>query len=364
MKKIIVTAAALALLAPAVASAQDGGALLTWQASKAPAVGPITSFTITATPTPSGTTITRTVNPTTTVNPPGSGGGGGNTVCNSASPMFCSYVITGLTNGVTYNIVITPNDANGPGTASPAKSVKPLAYAPFSSPTNCVKRLYSDLEGITNPTSGQLSPYVNAINNSKWSCATVAGVMWQSGAFLDQFPIARLYQAYFMRIPDFEGLDYWIGMHRNHGIKTSFMSDFFVQSKEFHDTYGGLSNSGYVSLIYRNVLQRPEDPTGFNYWLEKLDSRRINKGQLMLLFSEALEYKNMQMPTIKAELLVLEFLRRSPTQAEVDQYSALMPNTYYPYTDPAKKEAKTYDGSVQNQIVAMMATLEYKSRAN
>jgi hypothetical protein len=346
-------------VASVTASAQDGGALLTWQASKAPAVpGGITSFTITAT-TSGQPTKTWTVHPTDTVNPPGTGGGGGNTVCNTASPLFCAYAITGLTNGVTYSIVITPNDANGPGTPSPAKSVKPLAYAPFTSPTNCVKRLYSDLEGITNPTAAQLNPYVNAINTQSWTCATVAGAMWQSGKFLDQFPIARLYQAYFLRIPDFGGLDYWIGLHRTKGYKTSFMSDFFVQSQEFKDTYGTLSNGDYVALVYENVLNRDGktyDPDGYNYWLGLLNKKRINRGQLMLLFSESAEYVKVQMPTMKAELLVLEFLRRTPTQAEVNYYKALM--------TPVIDNPQPYDTKVQNQIKAIMATPEYQSRAN
>jgi hypothetical protein len=236
--------------------------------------------------------------------------------------------------------------------------VKPGGFAPFTSATNCVKRLWSDLEGVNTPTSGQVSVYVNYINAGH-TCADVAGLMWQSGAFLDQFPIARLYQAYFLRIPDYGGLTYWIGLHRTRGYKTSFMSDFFVQSQEFKDTYGSLSNADYVALVYENVLNRDGrtyDPKGYNYWLDKLNKKTINRGQLMLLFSESAEYVKVQMPTMKAELLVLEFLRRTPTQAEVNYYKSQMA--------PIKDNPATYDAQVQAQIRTIMFTTEYKARAN
>lgn len=337
-------------------AAQDRGALLNWVGSKASSVGSITSYTLTITdtfPNPDVVT-TATVNPNAAVAIPGTGGGGGNTVCNSTGN--CTYSLTGLTNNHNYKITITPNDANGPGTVSGTLSVTPQAYAPFSSQTNCIKRLYSDLEGVTNPTSSQINVFINYMNTQNKSCVDVAAFMWQSGPFQDLFPIARLYQAYFLRIPDFGGLDYWIGMHRTRGVTTAAMSEFFVQSQEFIDTYGSLSNAGYVALIYQNVLQRQQDPGGYSYWLNLLNTGRINRGQLMLLFSESQEYRDKYMPTIKAELLVLEFLRRTPTQAEVDYYKSMM--------TPAGTNVPTYDGNVYAQIQAIMATPEYKSRAN
>ena len=322
----------------------DASVTLYWTASPVAAIGPITSYVLTAYL--SGTTTqvtTRTISAAT------------------AGPTTgASYTFTGLTNNVAYQFTVTPYDAQGPGTeSSKSGGFKPQAYAPFSSQTACIKRLYSDLLGVKTPSPSQISVYVNYMNNSNKSCVDVAANMWQQGPFLDLFPIARLYQAYFLRIPDFGGLDYWIGLHRTRGITTNFMSDFFVQSQEFRETYGGLSNSGYVSLIYVNVLQRPQDPDGFNYWLQKLNTKRINRGQLMLLFSEAKEYKNMQMPTVKAELLVLEFLRRTPTQAEVDHYAPLMPSTY-----DSAGVATAYNSNVLAQIKAMMSTMDYKSRAN
>jgi hypothetical protein len=62
------------------------------------------------------------------------------------------------------------------------------------------------------------------------------------------------------------------------------------------------------------------------------------------------------MPTMKAELLVLEFLRRTPTQAEVNYYKSQMA--------PIKDNPATYDAQVQAQIRTIMFTTEYKARAN
>ena len=89
--------------------------------------------------------------------------------------------------------------------------------------------------------------------------------------------------------------------------------------------------------------------SGYDYWLARLDTGRINRGQLMLLFSESAEYVKVQMPTMKAELLVLEFMRRTPTQAEVKYFKALMT----PVIDNHRREGQQ---GPRNQIKAIMAT--------
>ncbi len=54
-------------------------------------------------------------------------------------------------------------------------------------------------------------------------------------------PVARLYWAYFGRIPDASGLTYWTAKHRS-GTSTASISNGFAGSSEFRSTYGSLSN--------------------------------------------------------------------------------------------------------------------------
>ncbi len=98
-------------------------------------------------------------------------------------------------------------------------------------------------------------------------------------------PIGRLYVAYFLRRPDDDGLDYWI----NTGLPTAAVSEEFAQSSEFRNRYGALSNAAFVTLAYRNVLDRAPDPAGRNHWVSALN-RGVSRGAVMQGFSDSAEF--------------------------------------------------------------------------
>ncbi len=98
--------------------------------------------------------------------------------------------------------------------------------------------------------------------------------------------IIRLYRAYFLRQPDSEGLNYWV----DRGIGTKEISQEFAASAEFQNTYGSLSNRQFVELVYRNVLGRTGEQDGVAYWTGLVD-RGLSRGQMMLEFSNAPEYR-------------------------------------------------------------------------
>lgn len=99
----------------------------------------------------------------------------------------------------------------------------------------------------------------------------------------------RLYQAAFDRVPDTEGLGYWI-REMDKGVKLNAIADSFINSPEFVRTYGTqqtVSNAKYVELLYRNTLGRDYDQSGFDYWLGKLDTHATNRADLLAFFSES-----------------------------------------------------------------------------
>ena len=98
-------------------------------------------------------------------------------------------------------------------------------------------------------------------------------------------PVARLYQAYFDRAPDDDGLRYWIGT----GLSYEAISDAFASSGEFQSRYGQLSDAGFVDLVYQNVLGRPGDGVGRSYWLDRL-AAGTSRGTVMLGFSDSSEF--------------------------------------------------------------------------
>lgn len=104
--------------------------------------------------------------------------------------------------------------------------------------------------------------------------------------------VRRLYLAYFLREPEPGGWEFWI----NSGWALIHMSDFFAQSPEFIDRYGSLSNEEFVSLVYRNVLDREAEPGGYEFWTDTLNSG-TTRGWMMVGFSESPEYKELTLPT-------------------------------------------------------------------
>lgn len=102
--------------------------------------------------------------------------------------------------------------------------------------------------------------------------------------------IDRLYSAYFLRSPDQAGFNFWVDEFSAGRWDMEGMSNFFASSDEFIARYSTLTNAEFVELIYRNVLGRPAEPSGFTFWVGKLDSGEFSRGRVMLLFSESKEY--------------------------------------------------------------------------
>ncbi len=102
--------------------------------------------------------------------------------------------------------------------------------------------------------------------------------------------IWRLYQAYFLRQPDPSGFAYWIEQYQK-GVSLERISLFFSEAAEFRDRYGNLDDSGFMDLIYTNVMCRPRDQAGLDYWVNLLrNDASFDRGNLMIQFSESVEY--------------------------------------------------------------------------
>jgi hypothetical protein len=124
-------------------------------------------------------------------------------------------------------------------------------------------------------------------------------------------PVARLYFAYFLRIPDYVGLNFWIGYYRA-GNTLDSISTQFAQSGEFQARYGALDNGQFVNLVYQNVLGRAPDAGGLAFWKAELDSGRRTRGQIMLGFSESAEYRQTSDSAVYVTMMYTGMLQRAP----------------------------------------------------
>ena len=130
-------------------------------------------------------------------------------------------------------------------------------------------------------------------------------------------PVVRLYFAYFLRIPDYAGLNFWLGSRRS-GTSLDAISANFAGSAEFQSRYGSLDNAQFVTLIYQNVLGRPADAQGQAFWTAELDSGRRTRGQVMLYFSESAEYRAPIANEVYVTMAYTGMLRRAPDQGGFD----------------------------------------------
>jgi hypothetical protein len=77
-----------------------------------------------------------------------------------------------------------------------------------------------------------------------------------------------LYQAAFDRTPDVEGLGYWISKVDGGANIVRDVAQNFILSNEFKSLYGANPTATqFTNLLYQNVLHRLPDAEGLNYWL-------------------------------------------------------------------------------------------------
>ena len=104
----------------------------------------------------------------------------------------------------------------------------------------------------------------------------------------------RLYNASFKRLPDPDGLRYWIGNFSSGKDDERAVASSFLISDEFKQRYGeNVSESTYVNTLYKNVLSRDADTGGLNYWLGQLYSGAETRYEVLLGFSESTENKGL-----------------------------------------------------------------------
>lgn len=104
----------------------------------------------------------------------------------------------------------------------------------------------------------------------------------------------RLYSAVMARAPDLGGLGYWIDRLDDKIVDLRGAADWFLISPEFTATYGAigsLDTRTYVGKLYDNVLHRPLDQAGFDFWVQAIEQKGVSRAEILVAFSESIENK-------------------------------------------------------------------------
>ena len=191
-----------------------------------------------------------------------------------------------------------------------------------------VMQQYRDILGREGDPGG-ISYWSNAITGGSVTRAGLVDAFLKTAEFDGSAgAVTRLYAAYFLRRPDYGGLQFWLAQYRA-GASLNAISNNFAASQEFTNRYGQLNNHDFVVLVYKNVLGRQPDQGGLDFWTGQLDSGAMTRGQVMLAFSESSEYKALMFNKVYVEQAYMSLLRRSASDADfnlwVGQLSANPP---------------------------------------
>jgi len=195
--------------------------------------------------------------------------------------------------------------------------------------------------------AGGVSYYTQQINSGAVTRPEAISSFLGSAEFQNGLPsITRLYFAFFLRIPDYPGLQFQLGRYRAGDTLEQLAQNFSV-SPEFVARYGALSNAAYINLVYQNVLGRAPDASGYAYYLTRLDGAQMTRGMMMKNFSESPEFKQLADNEVFVNSVFVGLLRRAPDQAGLIQY-----------VDALDRSSMT-----RLQVVAaIMGSAEYRSR--
>jgi hypothetical protein len=105
-----------------------------------------------------------------------------------------------------------------------------------------------------------------------------------------QASVYRLYQAALEREPEIAGLKTHTDSLAS-GNSIAKVAFGFVNSVEFQQKYGILTNAQFVIQLYANVLDRTPDSAGLSFWIDKL-TQGESRASVLAGFSESLEFKN------------------------------------------------------------------------
>ncbi|MBR7801366.1 DUF4214 domain-containing protein [Undibacterium fentianense] len=180
---------------------------------------------------------------------------------------------------------------------SSSRSFQP---APSNATTINLDGLRSDFElvktstlfQLRNKKTGQINSYPLATTTFQFTdvkLTTTLKDISTSIAESDLKILVELYIAFFNRVPDAEGLAYWINEKRA-GKSIPEIADIFYNAAIQYSAQTGysaqMSHADFVRIIYKNVLGRfgatAPPAEDVNYWAGELDTGKTSKGGLIL----------------------------------------------------------------------------------
>jgi len=173
--------------------------------------------------------------------------------------------------------------------------------------------LFREAEG------GGLRYWQQQLDSGAMSRAAITSTFLDSAEFqAGAGGISRLYLGALDRLPDSEGLSYWVTQWQG-GKALASIAGSMVNSPEFNSRFETQSLDSFVDRVYQNVMGRPADTAGKAYWVQQLE-KGVSKGDVVLGFTESVEYRQLTDAKVGILLNYLGLLERAPEQAGFDYW--------------------------------------------
>ncbi|HQU47374.1 MAG TPA: DUF4214 domain-containing protein, partial [Pirellulales bacterium] len=111
----------------------------------------------------------------------------------------------------------------------------------------------------------------------------ITGVSGYDGAL-----IADAYKRFLGRSPDTGGMHYWLGQMQS-GMSANAVDAALLASDEYVQRHGA-SDLGWLSGVYRDLLDRPPDAAGLQYWSGELQAG-VGKPAVALAIATSFEHE-------------------------------------------------------------------------
>lgn len=120
------------------------------------------------------------------------------------------------------------------------------------------------------PTTSEFGAIVDRLGSGT-SRTVVARELTAGDAWIEAI-VTGLYLDTLGRTPDAGGLAYWVGTIRSGSRSVASVASAFYASGEYYRTIGGGTDAGWVTDLYRKVLDREPDPDGLAHWVSVTSS--------------------------------------------------------------------------------------------
>lgn len=189
-----------------------------------------------------------------------------------------------------------------------------IELGPWGSSTEAREQIFQRLYGRS-PNSEEA-----AVVWSSMVDRGVAGALADLAETSDAAMIDRLYLAFFNRHPDGDGYDYWIDT-RADGASPQDIAEWFAMSSEYRSRHGSGDFGQFLDGLYRDVLGRDPDADGKAYWLDLLATGQVNRGTIVVYFSEGTELRAKSRFRTELTILNRAFGLPRPTTADVGRWA-------------------------------------------